>query len=65
MTDKTWSEDIPLDTSWYGYPDGLVLDGRTFLISYCQSGRAPSRVYMVWFRLNDLRTGIELLPVGA
>ena len=62
---RTWSEDIPLDTSCYGYPGGLVLDDGSFLISYCQSGRAPNRVYVVRFRLNDQRTGIELLPVGA
>lgn len=62
---RTWSKDIPLDTSCYGYPGGLVLADESILISYCQSGRAPNRVYVIRFRLNKARTGLELLPVGA
>ncbi|MBM83167.1 MAG: hypothetical protein CMJ78_21605 [Planctomycetaceae bacterium] len=61
---KTWSKDIPLDTSSYGYPGSFILekDG-SILLPYCASGRAPNRVYLVRFRVNSDRTGINLLPV--
>jgi len=61
---KTWSKDIPLDTSSYGYPGSWILhDGESILLPYCASGRAPNRVYLVRFRVTRARTGIELLPV--
>lgn len=61
---KTWSKNIPLDTSSYGYPGSWIL-GRdeSILLPYCASGRAPNRVYLVRLRVNAARTGIELLPV--
>lgn len=62
---RTWSKDIPLDTSCYGYPGGLVLDDESILVSYCQSGKAPNRVYVIRFQLNKARTNIELLPISA
>ncbi|MCH2200830.1 MAG: glycoside hydrolase [Fuerstiella sp.] len=64
---KTWSDDIPLDTSCYGYPGSWILDetDESILLPYCASGRAPNRVYLVRFRLNSKRNGIELLPVRA
>ena len=62
---KTWSKDIPLDTSSYGYPGSWILDeDESILLPYCASGRAPNRVYLVRFRVNQARTGIDLLPVG-
>jgi BNR repeat protein len=61
---KTWSKNIPLDTSSYGYPGSWILeDDESILLPYCASGRAPNRVYLVRFRVNPARTGIELLPV--
>ena len=61
---RSWSNDIPLDTSSYGYPGSYILDeDESILLPYCASGRAPNRLYLVRFRINDERTGIELLPV--
>jgi photosystem II stability/assembly factor-like uncharacterized protein len=61
---QSWSKDIPLDTSSYGYPGSYILDeDESILLPYCASGRAPNRIYLVRFRLNAERTGIELLPV--
>ena len=60
-----WSKNIPLDTESYGYPGSFVLaDDESILLPYCASGRAPNRIYLVRFRLNAERTGIELLPVA-
>ena len=60
----TWSKDIPLDTSSYGYPGSYILEtDQSILLPYCASGRAPNRVYLVRLRLNPARDGIELLPV--
>ena len=62
---RTWSQDIPLDTSSYGYPGSFILDkDESILLPYCASGRAPNRVYLVRFRVNEEREGIELLPVS-
>ncbi len=62
---KTWSGDIPLDTSSYGYPGSWILDeDESILLPYCASGRAPNRVYLVRFRVNRARSDIELLPVN-
>ncbi len=61
---KTWTKDIPLDTSCYGYPGGMLLDDESVLVSYCQSGVAPNRVYVIRFKVNKNRDGIELLPIG-
>ena len=61
---KTWSKDIPLDTSSYVYPGSYILEAdQSILLPYCASGRAPNRVYLVRLRLNPARDGIELLPV--
>jgi len=62
----SWSNDIPLDTSSYGYPGSWILDRKdeSILLPYCASGRAPNRVYVVRFRLNPARNGIDLLPVN-
>ncbi|MCH7728688.1 MAG: exo-alpha-sialidase [Planctomycetes bacterium] len=61
---NTWSKDIPLDTSSYGYPGSYILnDDESILLPYCASGRAPNRVYLVRFQVNQKRTGIELLRI--
>jgi len=61
----SWTKDLPLDTSVYGYPGGLILEDESILVSYCESGRAPNRVYIIRFRVNRSRSGIELLPIGV
>jgi photosystem II stability/assembly factor-like uncharacterized protein len=61
---QSWWKDIPLETSSYGYRGSYILDeDESILLPYCASGRAPNRIYLVRFRLNAERTGIELLPV--
>ena len=62
---RTWSHDLPLDPSCYGYPGVLLLDDESILVSYCESGKAPNRVYVIRFRVNAARTGTELLRIGA
>ena len=61
---QTWTNDFPLDTSCYGYPGGLVLEDESILVSYCKSGVTPNRVYVIRFRVNGARNGIDLLPIG-
>ncbi|MCZ6676529.1 MAG: sialidase family protein [Candidatus Poribacteria bacterium] len=58
-----WTEEIPLDVSSYGYPGGLLLADESLLISYCESGRAPNRVYVIRFRVTPTCDGIQLLHV--
>lgn len=60
----TWTSSISVDTSSYGYPGGKRLEDDSILVSYVKSGRAPSRVYLVRFKVNAARTGIDLLPPG-
>ncbi|MAV37981.1 MAG: hypothetical protein CMJ59_21290 [Planctomycetaceae bacterium] len=61
---STWTKDIPLDTSSYGYPGSYLLESdESILLPYCASGRAPNRVYLVRLRVNQDRDGIDLLPV--
>jgi photosystem II stability/assembly factor-like uncharacterized protein len=60
---KTWTKDIPLDTSSYGYPGSFIVSkDESIVVPYCASGRAPNRIYLVRFRLNRNRDGIELQP---
>ena len=58
-----WTPELSLDTSCYGYPGGLQMADGSLLISYCESGKAPNRVYVIRFRVNPTRDGIELLRV--
>ena len=63
---QTWTKDIPLDTSCYGYPGSfLMADDESILLPYCASGRAPNRVYLVRLRINAARNGLEFLPLVA
>ena len=59
----TWSQGIALDTSCYGYPGGCMMKDESIMISYCESGKAPNRVYVMRIRVNAARDGIELLPI--
>ena len=62
---KTWTKDIPLDTSCYGYPGSFILEkDESILFPYCSSGGAPNNVYVVRIRVNEARDGIELLRVA-
>ena len=60
----TWTKDIPLDISSYGYPGSYLFDeDESILLPYCASGRAPNRVYLVRIRVNTARDGIKLLQL--
>ena len=59
----SWAGPFDLDASSYGYPGGVQLPDDSMLVSYCSSGRAPNRIHLLRFRVDDSRTGIELLPV--
>ncbi len=61
---RSWTGAIPLDTSCYGYPGGIKLPDDSIIVSYCSSGAAPNRIYVVRFRANAQRDGLELLPLG-
>ena len=61
---NTWTKELPLDTSCYGYPGGFKMEDESIMISYCQSGKAPNRVYVIRFKVNAERDGIEILPIG-
>lgn len=63
----SWSDDIPLDVGSYGYPGSWILneEDESILVPYCASGRAPNRVYLVRFQVNEQRDGIRLLPVKS
>ena len=61
---ESWTGPLPLDPSSYGYPGGLQLEDDSILVSYCSAGRAPNRVYVVRFRVNEARDGLELLPLN-
>lgn len=61
----TWTRDIPLDTSCYGYPGSFLFEeDESILLPYCASGRAPNQIYLVRFQINQKRNGIEILPVS-
>ena len=58
-----WSTPIVLDKSSYGYPGGFLMKDDSMLISYVESGRAPSRIYAIRFCLNPQRSSIELMRI--
>ena len=61
---KTWTKNLPLDTGSYGYPGSYILEkDDSILFPYCASGRAPNALYLLRFRVNAKRDGVELLPV--
>ena len=62
---RDWTGPIDLDPHAYGYPGGILLDDGSIMVSYCSSGRAPNRVHVVRFRVDEDRTGIKLLPIAG
>lgn len=62
---ERWTDAIPLDTSSYGYPGGVLLEDESILTSYTQRGAAPTRLYVIRFKVNEQRDGIQVLPVGG
>jgi len=36
----------------------------SIMVSYSQSAGSPNRVYVIRFRVNAARDGIDLLPIG-
>ena len=61
----SWSQGIPLDTSSYGYPGGLLMEDESIMVSYCESSSAPNRIYVMRIRVNEARDGIQFLPIGG
>lgn len=61
---RTWSAPIRIDPTAYGYGKLFLLEDETVLISYVMSGSTPNRSYLIRFKVNGERTGIELLPIG-
>lgn len=35
------------------------------MISYCESGKAPNRVYVMRIKINDARDGVDFLPIDT
>ena len=60
---ETWSDDFPLDPTSYGYPAAHLNDDESIFVAYCQSGRAPNRIFVMKIRVNDARDGIEFLSI--
>ena len=52
---------IPLDSSCYGYPGGRLMEDGSLLIPYCESGKAPNRVYLIRLRINQ--NSVEILEI--
>ena len=61
---KTWSAPIKIDPNTYGYGKLTLLEDETMLLPYVQRHAAPQRCYMVRFKVNASRDGVELLPIG-
>ena len=63
---QTWSRPgFALDVSAYGYPGGVLLQDESILISYCEAGKAPNRVYVMRINVNTARDGIDFMPLDA
>ncbi|MAE64544.1 MAG: hypothetical protein CMJ18_09770 [Phycisphaeraceae bacterium] len=60
---RTWTRSVSLDQSSYGYPGGMRLEDDSVLVSYVQRGRAPSRIFLLRFKVSDDRSAIDLLPM--
>ena len=61
---QTWSAPIQIDPGVYGYGKLTLLEDQSILLPYVQGHHAPQRCYMVRFKVNALRAGVELLPLG-
>ncbi len=60
----TWSAPIRIDPRVYGYGKLTLLDDESLLLSYVWQHHAPQRCYMVRFRVNSSRNGVELVSVS-
>ena len=62
---KTWSAPIKIDPGTYGYGKLTLLSDETILLPYVERHAAPQRCFLVRFRVNAARNGVELLPIGT
>jgi hypothetical protein len=60
---KTWSAPIKIDPGTYGYGKLTLLSDETILLPYVERHAAPQRCFLVRFRVNAARNGVELLPI--
>ncbi|GIT30227.1 MAG: hypothetical protein Ct9H300mP1_22730 [Planctomycetaceae bacterium] len=47
----------------YGYPGAFVMKDQSIMVSYCESSKAPNRVYVMGFRVNRPARGPGFLPI--
>ncbi len=59
-----WSQPINVDPTVYGYGRLTLLKDQSILMPYVHRHGVPQRCYMVRFKVNQARDGIELLPLG-
>lgn len=63
---QTWNRPgFALDISSYGYPGACLMQDESIMISYCESGKAPNRVYVMRIKINDARDGVDFLPIDT
>ena len=60
---KNWSAPIKIDPGTYGYGKLTLLSDETILLPYVERHAAPQRCFLVRFRVNAARNGVELLPI--
>ncbi len=65
----TWATDgdglpLALDADFYGYPGGFLLGDESVLVVYYDAANQQQRtsIWMLRFRLNALRSKLEILP---
>ena len=61
---KTWSAPLTIDPGVYGYGKLTLLPDQSILLPYVHRHGAPQRCYMVRFKVNAARDGVELLPIA-
>ena len=61
---KTWSKPIQIDPGVYGYGKLTLLKDESILLPYVHRHAAPQRCFLVRFRVNAARDGLQLLPIG-
>jgi len=59
-----WSKPMNVDPGVYGYGRLTLLKDESILMPYVHRHGVPQRCYMVRFKVNEARDGIELLPIG-
>lgn len=63
---ETWNvPGFALDISSYGYPGAFLMKDESIMVSYCESGKAPNRVYVMRIKVNQARDGIDFLPLDT